>query len=180
MTCMTWHDTILYYIILYYIIYFLFVLFCFISYHIISYYIILYYIILYYIYIIWCDMIWYDMKTDLQESLNLGNKTLSHFLWSLGSQICFELVDPLLISKMVTKATYYTKIDSLPKFDKPAITENVPAMTIWLDDTLRTRKYEFQCAKSDEYTPHTGFTLYNVRYVVLPFNVELYCILCLR
>ena len=70
----------------------------------------------------------------------------------------------MTINKVVTnKATYYTRIDALPEWTKPALTENVPAFTIWIDESQALRKYEFQCAKSDEYVPLTGYVMKDVR-----------------
>lgn len=70
----------------------------------------------------------------------------------------------MTIGKIVSnKATYYSKIDALPEWTKPALTENVPAITIWIDEAQALRKYEFQCAKSDEYVPHTGYVMRAVR-----------------
>ena len=79
-------------------------------------------------------------------------------------QVCFEIIDPLTINKVVTnKATYYTRIDALPEWTKPALTDNVPAFTIWIDESQALRKYEFQCARSDEYVPLTGYVMKDVR-----------------
>ena len=79
-------------------------------------------------------------------------------------QVCFEIIDPLTINKVViNKESYYTKIDALPEWTKPALTENVPAFTIWIDESQALRKYEFQCAKSDEYVPLTGYVMKDVR-----------------
>ena len=87
-----------------------------------------------------------------------------NFLFLAILQVCFEIIDPLTINKVVTnKATYYTRIDALPEWTKPALTENVPAFTIWIDESQNLRKYEFQCAKSDEYVPLTGYVMKDVR-----------------
>ena len=43
------------------------------------------------------------------------------------------------------------------------MTDNVPAFTIWIDEAQKMRKYEFQCATSAEYVPHTGYVVRNVR-----------------
>ena len=78
--------------------------------------------------------------------------------------MCFEIIDPLTINKVVTnKATYYKIIDALPEWTKPELTETVPAFTIWIDESQALRKYEFQCAKSDEYVPLTGYVMKDVR-----------------
>ena len=84
---------------------------------------------------------------------------------SLFIQICFELVDIVLIEKVVNnKATYYTRIDSLPEFTKPdPAVEAVPGITIWMDESHALRKYEFQCAKADKYSPIGGFEMTDVR-----------------
>ena len=95
----------------------------------------------------------------------LSANTFKNFLIACNIvQVCFEIIDPLTINKVVTnKETYYTKIDALPEWTKPALTENVPAFTIWIDESQNLRKYEFQCAKSDEYVPLTGYVIKNVR-----------------
>lgn len=64
---------------------------------------------------------------------------------------------------MSNKAIYYSKIDAIPEWTKPALTENVPAFTIWIDEAQTLRKYEFLCAKSDEYVPFSGYVVTNVR-----------------
>lgn len=81
-------------------------------------------------------------------------------------QVCFEIIDPLTIKKVVdNKASYYANIDVLPGWTRPDQSGNVPAISIWIDEAQALRKYEFQCAKSDEYTPLTGYKLTDVRSV---------------
>ena len=93
-------------------------------------------------------------------------------------QVCFEIVSPLTIKKVVdNKATYYARIDVLPSWTRPEQTENVPAISIWIDETQLLRKYEFQCSKSDKYSPQAGFEITDVRSVdtylyILVFWVE--------
>ena len=78
--------------------------------------------------------------------------------------MCFEIVDPLTIKKVVdNKATYYANIDAIPEWTKPDQSENVPAISIWIDEAQALRKYEFQCAKSDKYTPLSGYEITEVR-----------------
>ena len=68
------------------------------------------------------------------------------------------------IGKVVSNgASYYSTIDPLPEWTRPALTDNVPAMSIWIDESQALRKYEFQCAKSEEYVPHPGYVLRSVR-----------------
>lgn len=79
-------------------------------------------------------------------------------------QVCFEITTSLTIDKVVTnRARYYKSIDALPEWTKPELTETVPAFTIWIDESQSLRKYEFQCAKSDEYVPLPGFIMKDVR-----------------
>ena len=93
-------------------------------------------------------------------------------------QVCFEIVSPLTIKKVVdNKVTYYASIDVLPSWTRPEQTENVPAISIWIDETQLLRKYEFQCSKSDKYSPQAGFEITDVRSVhtylyILVFWVE--------
>ena len=92
--------------------------------------------------------------------------------------MCFEIVSPLTIKKVVdNKVTYYASIDVLPSWTRPEQTENVPAISIWIDETQLLRKYEFQCSKSDKYSPQAGFEITDVRSVdtylyILVFWVE--------
>ncbi|KAL9979352.1 hypothetical protein ACROYT_G017003 [Oculina patagonica] len=100
---------------------------------------------------------WFAIQTVDDDKDDYGQKKLK--------KICFEIIDPLTINKVVTnKATYYSKIDALPEWTKPALTENVPAFTIWIDEAQALRKYEFQCAKSVEYVPLTGYVMKDVRF----------------
>lgn len=81
-------------------------------------------------------------------------------------QVCFEIIDPLAIQKIVdNKATYYAKIDVLPEWTRPELTENVPAISIWIDGSHALRKYEFQCSAADRYSPLSGFEIVDVRLV---------------
>nr|XP_058970077.1 uncharacterized protein LOC131796502 [Pocillopora verrucosa] len=80
-------------------------------------------------------------------------------------KVCFEITTSLTIDKVVTnRAGYYKSIDALPEWTKPELTETVPAFTIWIDESQSLRKYEFQCAKSDEYVPLPGFIMKDVRF----------------
>lgn len=85
--------------------------------------------------------------------------------------MCFEIIDPLTIKKVVdNKATYYSRIDVLPEWTRPDESGNVAAISIWIDAAQLLRKYEFQCAKSDQYTPLPGYSITKVR------SVELYVV----
>lgn len=89
-----------------------------------------------------------------------------HYIFLLSShvKVCFEIIDPLTIKKVVdNKATYYAKIDVLPEWTRPDQTGNVPAFSIWIDEAQALRKYEFQCSKSDKYTPLAGYDITEVR-----------------
>ena len=83
---------------------------------------------------------------------------------------CFEIIDPLTIKKVVdNKATYYSTIDVLPEWTRPNETENVAAISIWIDDAQALRKYEFQCSRADEYSPLSGYKITDVRLVIMWF-----------
>ena len=85
--------------------------------------------------------------------------------------MCFEIIYPLTIKKVVdNKATYYSRIDVLPEWTRPDESGNVAAISIWIDAAQLLRKYEFQCAKSDRYTPLAGYSITKVR------SVELYVV----
>lgn len=100
---------------------------------------------------------WFAIQVVPDDKDDYGQKKLT--------KVCFEIIDPLTINKVVTnKATYYSKISAIPEWTKPELTETVPAFTIWIDESQALRKYEFQCAKSDEYVPFTGFIVKNVRF----------------
>ena len=72
----------------------------------------------------------------------------------------------MAIQKVVdNKATYYAKIDVLPEWTRPELTENVPAISIWIDESHALRKYEFQCSAADRYSPLSGFEIVDVRLV---------------
>lgn len=76
------------------------------------------------------------------------------------------MIDPLVIQKVVdNKATYYAKIDVLPEWTRPELTENVPAISIWIDESHALRKYEFQCSAADRYSTLSGFEIVDVRLV---------------
>ena len=106
------------------------------------------------------------------------NCALFFFSFFFLVQVCFEIVSPLTIKKVVdNKVTYYASIDVLPSWTRPEQTENVPAISIWIDETQLLRKYEFQCSKSDKYSPQAGFEITDVRSVhtylyILVFWVE--------
>lgn len=83
---------------------------------------------------------------------------------TISIQICFEIIDPLTIEKIVTnKAAYYVKISALPGWTKPELNETIPGFTIWIDEAQALRKYEFLCAKSEKYVPYTEFVMQDVR-----------------
>ncbi|XP_067053119.1 uncharacterized protein [Acropora muricata] len=100
---------------------------------------------------------WFAIKKEPDDKDDYGKKQLT--------KLCFEIIDPLSIGKVVSnKATYYSKIDALPEWTKPELTENVPTFSIWIDERQALRKYEFQCAQSEEYVPFTGYILVSVRF----------------
>ena len=79
-------------------------------------------------------------------------------------QVCFEIISPLTIKTVVdNKATYYSRIDVIPQWTRPDVTGNVPAISIWIDEAQALRKYEFQCATADKYSPITGYEITDVR-----------------
>ncbi|XP_068704515.1 uncharacterized protein [Montipora foliosa] len=100
---------------------------------------------------------YFAIKMEPDDRDDYGRKQLT--------KVCFELVDPLNIGKVVSNgASYYSKIDPLPEWTRPPLTDNVPAMSIWIDESQALRKFEFQCAKSEEYVPHPGYVLRSVRF----------------
>ena len=97
---------------------------------------------------------------------NVPSLNCALFFFFFLVQVCFEIVSPLTIKKVVdNKVTYYASIDVLPSWTRPEQTENVPAISIWIDETQLLRKYEFQCSKSDKYSPQAGFEITDVRSV---------------
>ncbi|CAH3028156.1 unnamed protein product [Porites evermanni] len=100
---------------------------------------------------------WFAIKIEADDQDDYGIKNLT--------KVCFEIIDPLTIKKVVdNKATYYSTIDVLPEWTRPNETENVPAISIWIDDAEALRKYEFQCSKADEYSPLSGYKITDVRF----------------
>lgn len=64
---------------------------------------------------------------------------------------------------MAKKVKSYNSADLLPTFHRPKPTENVPGVSITLDQKLIAKQIEFQCHTTDEFTPVSGFTMKNVR-----------------
>lgn len=98
---------------------------------------------------------WFATQT-IDDDRNHGKKL---------TKICFEIVDPLQVGKVVTnKATYYDKISPIPNWKRPEHKTLVPAIYITLDENKQLRNYEFVCGKSDKYVPMNGFTIEDVRF----------------
>ena len=90
--------------------------------------------------------------------------------------MCFEIIDPLTIKKVVdNKATYYANIDAIPGWTKTEQTEYVLGFSIWIDETPALRKYEFPVDKSAKYVPISGYEMTDVRLEVTLPSKYFYC-----
>ncbi|KAJ7381185.1 hypothetical protein OS493_004785 [Desmophyllum pertusum] len=100
---------------------------------------------------------WFAIKIEADNKDDFGKKNLT--------KVCFEIIDPLTIKKVVDNiATYYSKISAIPGWTKTEQTENVPGISIWIDEAQLLRKYEFQCDKSAKYVPISGYEMTDVRF----------------